>query len=157
MVSFSILKEHLREIFEPQASSVKERIHLIREVKKFGGFVGILAMPFLPYITDSQKRSPRIHYFFETRKSGFCGSRWPHFKTRKQKDLFMNIIEKKFPHLLKEYQYLYSENRLSGAPLSSYSSLKNQEWQTMLRKEGLLPFPLRKVTIPRFQDSKFNT
>ena len=52
MVSLTSMDEGLREIMEPGASTFRERLALLKKFKEAGCAVGILAMPFLPGLSD---------------------------------------------------------------------------------------------------------
>ncbi len=123
MISLTFLDDELRKIFEPGASSVQERIEIIRTFKSAGIPVGITAMPFLPFINDAEKQ---ISDFLNKMKEidvDFIMPASLTLRPGKQKDTYLEMIKKNFPELISKYEILYQKNLPSGMP--SYSYRKN--------------------------------
>ena len=56
MISLITLDDHIRQVFEPNASPVQERLDTLSEFRKKGIPVGVLAMPILPFISDTKEQ-----------------------------------------------------------------------------------------------------
>jgi DNA repair photolyase len=119
-VSLTFTDDKLRNIFEPHADTVEERIKTLIEFKKRGIFTGILAMPFIPYISDVRENIGKLADIARHINVDFVMPGTLTLRQGKQKDLFMDIIKEKFPHLSENIKELYKENRQSGSPLLSY-------------------------------------
>ena len=104
--SFSTLDEDIRRIFEFNAPSIEERLNAIKELKDFGFYCGIAFMPLLPFITDSEKQIEEMvkvakklnvdYVFFGDLTLYGVG-----------KNIYLRVIEKNFPELVKKYERLY--------------------------------------------------
>ncbi len=119
-VSLTFTDDHLRKIFEPHAGTVEERINTLVEFKKRGMFTGILAMPFIPYISDVRENIEHLADIAKDINIDFVMAGSLTLRQGKQKDLFMDIIKENFPDLSEAIKELYKENRQSGSPLLSY-------------------------------------
>lgn len=120
MVSLTFNDDTLRRRFEPGASSVDERLKTIESFKKAGMHVGVLAMPFIPFISDTDEN---IRTLFEKLKSldvDFIMPGGLTLRPGKQKDLFIDYIRREYPGFLKGIEEIYSENRASGNSAYSY-------------------------------------
>ena len=112
--------EHIREIFEPNVSSIEERFETLRAFKKRGMYIGVLAMPFIPYITDSEENILKLFENLKKIGTDFIVPGGLSLRPGKQKDVFMEVIKDKFPHLSKKIEIIYKENRQSGNSIFSY-------------------------------------
>jgi len=118
MMSLTFSDDKFRKIFEPNASSVEERIETLKKFKAAGISTGVMAMPFLPFISDSNE-----NILFQKLKDAEIDFIMPGFLTLrpgKQKEFYFNIIKKHFPNLVNKYEILYGNNLLSGSPIFSY-------------------------------------
>ncbi len=52
--------DKIRVSFEPNTSSIEERLETLRKFKEAGMSVGVLAMPLLPFITDSAEHFQKL-------------------------------------------------------------------------------------------------
>lgn len=119
-ISLVHLDDKIRTIFEPRAASVEKRLRLIGKLKEIGCSVGVLAMPFLPYLGDSIGYCKDL--FTEVLNSGadFIMPGSLTLRPGKQKDFYLQRISQYYPQHLDEYKNLYSNNLQSGNPLKSY-------------------------------------
>ncbi len=120
MFSLTTLDDKMRKIFEPNASSVDERLEALTAFKSLGIPVGVLAMPFLPYLTDTDENiSNLLKKLFEL-DVDFVLPNGLTLRPGKQKQIFFETLKSHFPQLLHKYEELYSNNLQSGMPLFSY-------------------------------------
>jgi DNA repair photolyase len=120
MISMIYTNDDLRKIFEPFASPVKARLKLAKECKDLGFSVGILAQPFLPFLTDSEAHFHDLANLVKSVKADFIMPGLLTLRPGIQKQCYLAIIEKHFPQYLGKYLEIYSENRVSGSPKKNY-------------------------------------
>ena len=122
MVSLTFTDDKQRKIFEPNTASVEERLEMLKAFKERGMYTGVLAMPFIPHISDNEKN---IRALFEKLKEINIDFIMPGGLTLRpgiQKGGFLKIIEENFPQYLDNLKSLYIENRASGAAFPKYYS-----------------------------------
>ncbi|MGD9201110.1 MAG: radical SAM protein [Chitinispirillia bacterium] len=115
MVSLATTNDIVREIFEPKASPVNERLEMIIKFKKAGCNVGVLAMPLLPYITETELHMSDLASAVKSAGVDFCMPGGLTLRPGVQKETFFDILQNKFPQYVKEYNSIYGENRMSGS------------------------------------------
>ncbi|MBI9099938.1 MAG: radical SAM protein [Spirochaetaceae bacterium] len=119
-ISLVHLDDRIRKIFEPYAASVESRLKLIGKLKNAGCSVGILAMPFLPFIGDSESHVRTL--FTSALKEGadFIMPGYLTLRPGRQKDYYLTRIKEYFPQYLDDYRQMYSNNLQSGNPIKKY-------------------------------------
>lgn len=120
MVSLTFTDDVQRKIFEPYSSSVQERLDTLQRFKEKGCFIGVIAMPFLPYITDTEENIEQLFKEAKRINADFVKPEGLTLRPGRQKDLYMDIIKNYYPELVSKYEALYIENRPSGAPIFEY-------------------------------------
>ena len=130
LVSLTSLDESVRETMEPNASTFAERLALLREFKRAGCIVGVLAMPLLPGISDGEESLGHLLSACEKIGVDFLMPGGLTLRPGRQKDLFVQTLTEDYPQLRSLYDFLYNENRVSGAPIAKYSA----ELHARLRK-----------------------
>ena len=121
VVSLVFADDAKRQIFEPKAASVEERLELLRAFKDKGCYTGVLAMPFIPLIGDSVEEIRRLLARLEELDVDFVMPGSLTLRPGRQKDTFMETIASRYPERLEEMRTLYAGEKKSGAPLQSYS------------------------------------
>jgi DNA repair photolyase len=119
-VSLTFVDDSLRRIFEPHASSVDERLELLNGYKEAGCRIGVMAMPLLPFISDTEENMKALFEKLKAIEVDFIMPFGLTLRPGRQKDFFMNILDKHFPDLKHEYERLYGNNLISGSPIYSY-------------------------------------
>jgi DNA repair photolyase len=119
-VSLTFLNDELGKIFEPGASPATERLELIQSFKKMGCAVGVLAMPVLPYITDTDKNLSALFQRLKCMGVDCVIPGWLTLRPGIQKETFFRVLHTRFSHLTEKYTELYKKNRRSGNPLFVY-------------------------------------
>ncbi len=123
MMSITSLDDKLGKIFEPNAPPFSKRIETLKIFKEKGLKIGVLAMPFLPHITDNRDN---ILSLFEKLKEINVDFIMPGGLTLRpgvQKETFMKTVYSYYPELTDKYLTLYGEERPSGTPLYSYAKI----------------------------------
>ena len=137
MVSIAHIDDDIRKIFEPNASPINERFEILRKFKSLGAYVGILAMPFLPFISDTNTAIEQL--LIEAKKIGvdFIMPGGLTLRPGRQKDLYFSIISEYYPHLVDKYKIMYSENRQSGSPLNRFGKRLSDNYWDLINKYNL--------------------
>ncbi len=137
-VSLTMLNNALGRLFEPGASLPTKRLEMIQKFKEAGISVVVLAMPFMPKITDGLDQ---VDTLFRKLKDVNVDAVMPGGMTLRpgcQKDHFFNVIEDYDASLLPFYKNLYRENKQSGSPLQSYIIEEAKGIDKLQRSHGLL-------------------
>jgi len=119
-ISLVHLDDETRQIFEPKAASVEDRLKLITSLKDAGCSVGILAMPFIPFIGDSIEHVGELCRKLLEKDVDFIMPGYLTLRPGRQKDFFFKKIEEFYPEYLDDYKDMYSNNMLSGNPLRKH-------------------------------------
>ena len=109
-VAFSLtsLEEEHARIFEPYTTPPEERIKAIQKLSSRGILTGIILMPILPFISDTDKTLERV--FSEAASIG-CSYVIPEplrvTGVGPQRNNVFRVIKKYYPDLLPKYERLY--------------------------------------------------
>ncbi|MEA3266406.1 MAG: radical SAM protein, partial [Candidatus Fermentibacteria bacterium] len=116
MISLTMADDSFRSRVEPGASSVEERLNTLAEFRKRGMNAGVLAMPFIPYLTDS--RAQMAEFLKPLKKAGvqFAMPGLLTLKKGRQKDFFLDSFRKEYPDLIEKLAALYSNEDFYGSP-----------------------------------------
>jgi len=120
IVSLTFADDSMREWFEPGASSVKERLDVLRKCKEAGCDTGVLAMPLLPFITDTEYALSDLYKSLEAVGPDFVMPAGLTLRPGRQKAFFLERLGSVRPDLLCAYRDIYRENRPSGIASVSY-------------------------------------
>jgi|WetSurMetagenome_2_1015567.scaffolds.fasta_scaffold27993_2 DNA repair photolyase len=137
VVSLTMLDDSIRRTFEPNSSTVNERLEMIRKFKACGCRVGVLAMPLLPYITDTEES---VHALWKELANIGVDFAMPGGLTLRpgvQKATFMTTLDQYSRDLVAKYQHIYRENRPSGAPATDYYSAIFRRTASLSREYGI--------------------
>jgi DNA repair photolyase len=122
ILSFSIalIDEHHREVFEPGAAPLAERWRLLAAARALGIRTGVMAMPILPGLSDSEQAVDAL--VEQARRVGVDFVCYGGLTLRPgvQKDGFLAVLARHHPELLPGYRKLYSADHGSGAPDPRY-------------------------------------
>lgn len=109
-ISLITLDDKLREKLEPWACSVKERLEILKALKKTNANVGWLMMPIIPLITDREIDLEKI--FHQAHKIGVDYIiPWPLNLIGKTRETFLEFVKKEFPEKYNEFLKLYQGRR----------------------------------------------
>lgn len=121
--TLTTLDENISSIFEPNAPSVFERLEAIKLLKSHGIGIGISAMPFLPFITETKDNIIDLLDKLKELDVDFLVPMALALRPGRLKDLYFNSISEHYPHLLNKYEDLYSNNTSFGGPRYSNNNL----------------------------------
>ncbi|MFP4383786.1 MAG: radical SAM protein [Spirochaetia bacterium] len=122
LVSLVHSDDRTRQQFEPEAAPVEERFQVLREFRKRKCAAGILAMPLLPGINDTDENLELLYQSASQIGVDFLMPGGLTLRPGRQKEHFLRVLAQYRPDLLPVYTDLYRENRPSGAPLKSYDA-----------------------------------
>lgn len=148
LVSLTSLDESLRSIMEPGASSFAARLELLRAYKKAGCAVGVLAMPLLPGLSDSEESIRSLYSACADIGVDFVMPGGLTLRPGRQKELYLATLASFRPELLDSTRSLYREDRLSGAPTAA-ASRALFERIAPIRREFDIPYLLPHRTFAR--------
>ena len=116
MVSLTSLDEELRAAMEPGASSFAERLATLRAFQFAGCAVGVLAMPFLPGLSDGVDSIRRLYAACAEIGVDFIMPGGLTLRPGRQKDFYIEKLRAFRPDLVEPTLGIYAEERPSGAP-----------------------------------------
>ena len=134
-IVFSRENEHLREIFEPRASTISERFETLKTIHDAGINTGIWMLPILPWLSDSDKNLESM-----VRDAAEAGVRFilpggMTLKPGRQKEQFMEVIKQHYPELAPKYTALYRNNNKWGQVDEAEARLQNiNGWYPKVKK-----------------------
>jgi len=155
MMSIVYPDDRLRKIFEPYASSVDARLKTLKAFKDRGMNVGVLAMPILPYLTDHPDQLTQMTKNYKDIGVDVVMPGSMTLRPGVNKNVYFNVIEEHFPHLLKKYHALYSENRQSGSPKNSYANKVHSTFGNIITSHEIpvrIPHRLYKNRMPVYDE-----
>ncbi len=132
-MSLTTLDDNIRKKMEPGASSVEERLEAIRAFKDEDCSVGIYMMPLLPGITDTESNIEKLLTKLSDLNVDYFSPSSLSLRPGRQKDLYLNEIEKSFPFVKELYLDIYRENRISGWPVKSFDNCFNSKIEKLFK------------------------
>jgi DNA repair photolyase len=149
LVSLTNLNEGLRTVMEPGASSFAARLETIRAFKAAGCAVGVLAMPFLPGLSDGVESIHALYVACADADVDFVMPGGLTLRPGRQKEFYMRALAEYRPDLVKPTLELYREERVSGAPLAA-ASREIIDKVAHVRREFAMPYLLPHKVFARF-------
>lgn len=137
MVSLTTTDDRVREWLEPGASSVSDRLKLISECRKRGISAGILAMPFIPFLTDSRNDISALLNSINDAGAQFAMPGLLTLKEGRQKGFFFSALRKTRPDLVEPLMKLYSNNDPWGSPPEEYSDEFRLTAEPLWKEHGI--------------------
>jgi DNA repair photolyase len=141
-LSVTTLRTRLARMLEPRAPRPDLRLEAVKKLREAGIAAGVLAMPILPGLTDSEKDLDAL-----AKAVSECGAQW--FAARvlflmpASLRQFVPFLEEKFPKLVKRYKAWYG--RYGDAP-EDYRQEIAERVRELRRKYGLGTRPERTGT-----------
>ncbi|MFP4365262.1 MAG: radical SAM protein [Spirochaetia bacterium] len=135
--SFSSTMEDVSSIFEPGVPSPAKRLEAITELTHAGIPCGIFLMPVIPFLTDSTGVMEKT-----LRGAKSAGAQYAIFGTMtlkpgRQKEYFMNVLEKHYPELHEKYTLLYRSNSKYGEATKRYNHYANLRFAEAAHNTGI--------------------
>jgi DNA repair photolyase len=136
-VTVTTLDESVRAAFEPGAVPSERRLEAIGRLKEGGCSVGVLAMPLLPYIGDSDDAFRAILRRAKAAGASFVMPGGLTLRPGRQKEHFFSVLAERDPGLVEPYRRLYAEERASGIGTYAYRAERSAAWDRILLEEGM--------------------
>ncbi|MBN2039207.1 MAG: radical SAM protein [Spirochaetes bacterium] len=118
--SFSSVNDEISRLLEPGVPSPSQRLNTIKRFKDAGLTCGMYLMPVVPFITDSSEMIEQSVTKAKETGIDFIIFGGMTLKEGRQKDYFMNFLNKHFPQHTSAYEKIYSGNTTWGAPNPEY-------------------------------------
>jgi len=134
--SFSSANDEISAIFEPGVPSPSERLKTLAFFKKEGIACGMFLLPVIPFLTDTPELMEETIGKASELGVDFIIFGGMTLKDGKQKDYFFNVLEERYPELIKEYQNLYKGNKWGQATAEYYNSI-NSVFSSTARKYNI--------------------
>jgi len=115
-VSFTVTlaDEKTQKIFEPRASTTQERFGAIKTLREEGIHSGVYFYPTLPFIGDTDENMQAIYKRAKKVGAEFVYCWGLTLKPGRNKQEFLQTLEKHFPSLLPKYERLYGNEDKYG-------------------------------------------
>jgi DNA repair photolyase len=115
MVNLSIttVRTHLARLLEPRAPRPDLRLGAVRALREAGISAGVLAMPVLPWLTDSENDLDALAHAAADAGAQWFAARVLHLMPSSAKH-FLPFVAEKFPRLVSQYRSWYG--RAANAP-----------------------------------------
>jgi DNA repair photolyase len=149
LVSITSFDEALREAMEPGASPFQERLAMLKAFKEAGCTVGVLAMPFLPGISDNEASIKDLYTRCTEVGVDFVMPGGLTLRPGRQKDFYLQALADSYPKLLQSTCALYNEERSSGVPHAEASAALFDKIKHIRHEIGM-PFLLPHSIFARF-------
>ncbi len=120
-ISLAMTNQDLAELIEPGTPSPKARLKLIARLRDAGLGCGVMAMPILPWLTDSDEALDSL--FTELTKAGATGvTAGALYLKPGTREWYMQWLAAQHPELVGKYRRLYGQG--------SYASKEYRTWLT---------------------------
>ncbi len=143
-VSLPVVSKELVEKLDGNSPTVKERLKLIKRIRKAGVSAGVALSPFLPFISDGYETERVL------KKASSSGASYALFSPliikEYQKKMFYDWLEEKYPEKAQPYKDLY-DNR--EKPEENYVNDLYQRFRKNARKYKLEPGVFPDVPLDR--------
>jgi len=149
LVSLTSLNEELRSVMEPGASSFTERLAMITAFHEAGCATGVLAMPFLPFLSDNEESIRALYIACAEAKADFVMPGGLTLRPGRQKDFYIKALGAYRPDLVESTLNLFAEERPSGAPYACAARELGARFSAIQAKSGL-PYLLPHRIFARF-------
>jgi len=112
-VSLSTVERKITDMLEPGASTPQQRLETVQQLKKEGFFVGINAIPILPFISDTDDHLEKMITAAKRHEADYIlvgGLTLFGQDAADSKPLYFNFLKRFDPSLLPLYEKLYGIN-----------------------------------------------
>lgn len=136
--SFSSVDEDISKIFEPGVPSPLRRLEMLNTFKQNGLAIGMFLLPVIPFISDEFEYIDNAFRSAEEIGADFVLYGGMTLKPGIQKDYFFDVIKKKFPLKLSDYEKIYGANNQYG----------QANWKYYKKIESIFTKAAKKYKIP---------
>ncbi|MDR2623861.1 MAG: radical SAM protein [Methanobrevibacter sp.] len=115
--SFSTTDDEVAKVFEPNAPAPSKRLETINKLKKEGFLVGVILMPILPFLSDSEEclnevfsdfKKCNVDYVLHGSLTlfGDCGNH--------SRDRYLNLLKENYPEVHERTSMMFKEKNYSS-------------------------------------------
>ncbi|MFX0183007.1 MAG: radical SAM protein [Candidatus Hodarchaeota archaeon] len=124
-VSFSItlFDDKVKKIFEPNSTSTIQRFKALKAVREKNLHGGVMFMPILPGIADTEENIKEVIYKSKEVGAEFILPAGLTLKPGRNKREYLEVIQQNYPELIPLYNELYGNNNKYGTPRASKRSI----------------------------------
>jgi DNA repair photolyase len=154
-MTIGTLDESVRRRFEPGASPIAERLETLRTFAKKGITVGVMALPLLPFIADSEQDIRALVQELKGAGAAYVMPGGLTLRPGRQKDFYMKEIESSYPGLVIRYGEIYAEERQSGVCTRRYRDGLTERVAAATAGLGmpfLLPHAVYRTSVPLYDE-----
>ena len=123
-VSLAIMDTKLQQEVEPGTPDPRARLDLVRAVADAGLQCNVLAMPILPWLTDSEEHLDRLHAALAEAGAGWVTTGALHLRPG-AREWYMQWLQAAYPSLVPKYRRLYRSN---GGGFATYADKAYKQW-----------------------------
>lgn len=123
-VSLAIMDPQLQQKVEPGTPDPRARLSLVRAITDSGLECSVLAMPILPWLTDSTDHLDRLHAALAEAGASWVTTGALHLRPG-AREWFMQWLQREYPALVPKYRRLY---RSARGGFSSYADKDYARW-----------------------------
>jgi DNA repair photolyase len=155
-VSLQSLDDEVRARLEPNAATVAARLQLLERARARGIRTGIMAMPILPGISDSQAQIDALVRCARDVGAEFVCFGGLTLRPGRQKDCYYDALRAHWPHLVHGYDRAFASAKPSGAPDPRYNVKITQRFAVALAQSGLpsrIPRSIFAGIVPRYTEA----
>jgi len=131
-IAIPVISPKLKRIFEPSTPVLKNRVILIKKLKKMKITCGVIIDPSLPYITDD-KEMEKVIRFAQSNGASYIYLQEIILEDYKKKRFF-EFLKKHYPKYVAKYQVLFQR---SDKPLAHYFKAEKEHFLQMCKKYGI--------------------
>jgi DNA repair photolyase len=107
VVSVSTVDEKIRLVIEPGSAPTADRLNMLSSFREAGCRTGVLLMPIIPLLTDSEENLREIYSLARINKVNMVMPGTLHLRGS-TREPFMRIIRERFPEQYRKISQLYS-------------------------------------------------
>ena len=123
-VSLAMVDPELQQKVEPGTPDPRARLNLIRSIAEAGLDVNVLAMPILPWLSDSPEQLDALHAALAEAGASWVSTGALHLRPG-AREWFLQWLAAEYPHLVATYRRIYGS---SQGGFSSYAAKDYTHW-----------------------------
>ncbi len=131
-IAIPVISPRLKKIFEPSTPDLKNKISLIKKLKKMKITCGVIIDPLLPYITD-YKEMEKIIRFAQSNGVSYIYLQEIILEDYKKKRFF-EFLKKHYQKYIAKYQVLFQRR---NKPLSHYYKSEKENFLQICKKHKI--------------------
>lgn len=138
-VSLTSVDDELLQHFEPGASPASQRLEMLRILKEEGIGAGVLAMPFLPGITDTWESMEALYRQLKDIGVDFIIPGELTLRPGRQKEHFLEKLKQWDPTLVSPVEKLFASNRPGGSSDWKYRQELHPQFLKLWKQFDIAP------------------